>query len=494
MNISESNISLIEDHHEALNIWRRKNLRRVDLIHIDAHIDFGFYPAKPKEQIIREAKTLNQLKRELEKSLLYQRYQKDFDRQANIGNYIYPAMCEGIVKDFYWVIPGKLKEFKSSLKFIKGILKNFAKQDPCRPPGEKQGVKPKIEEGIITSKLLGRKFVVCILEKLPVLKQKVLLDIDTDFLVISSLLDANNTVKIGKRKRWIRPDRLIKNLVITKKLKTIFTTIAYSVNGGYTPMRYKILGDELAYRLSPKHFKEHYGQRFIASVFFERFESSGKREHYQKAVKLNPSYRAADNNYGPLYLPLRKFSQAEKEFLKIINVDIKNPYPFIGLGNIALEKKDFLKAKKHFFYAVGLKKDLPRSLFGLAQAEFRLKNFKKAKELFCRYQAIEPLQSGSRYFLGCIYENEKDFEKAAACFQDAMRLGLNNIDVIKRLLKTCWHLKAKNDIIKYVSARYKELKRGFDKAKRLSLKKGGKLKGLRKIEKNMAVLDKLLNC
>jgi len=125
MNIPGNNISLIEDHHEALKIWREKSFKNLDLVHIDAHVDFGFYPAKPKEQVMKEAKTLNQLKQELEKSLLYQRYQKDFDKQTNIGNYIYPAMCEGIVRDFYWVIPGKLKEFEKSLKIIKGLLKKF---------------------------------------------------------------------------------------------------------------------------------------------------------------------------------------------------------------------------------------------------------------------------------------------------------------------------------------------------------------------------------
>ena len=225
MYISKENISLIEDHHEALEIWKRKRFKNLDLVHIDAHIDFGFYPARPKERIMKEAKTLNQLKQELERSLLYQRYQKDFDKQANIGNYIYPAMQEGIVKDFYWVIPGRLKEFRQSLKVIKGMLKGFSGQDPCQLGDRPQATGNTFQDGIISVKLLGRKFVICILEKLPVLKQKVLLDIDVDFLVIDSLLNAKNTAKIGKRKRWIRPDRLVKDLFVTKKLNPVFTTI-----------------------------------------------------------------------------------------------------------------------------------------------------------------------------------------------------------------------------------------------------------------------------
>lgn len=40
-------IFLIEDHDEALKVWREKKIKDLDLVHIDVHIDFGFHPAKP---------------------------------------------------------------------------------------------------------------------------------------------------------------------------------------------------------------------------------------------------------------------------------------------------------------------------------------------------------------------------------------------------------------------------------------------------------------
>lgn len=503
MNISGNNISLIEDHDEALKVWIDKKIKGIDLVHIDAHMDFGVHLARPIEQVVNEARSLKELKRGLEYSLAFRHYENDFDKQTNIGNYIYPAMQEGIVRDFYWVVPGGLKEFKKSLKLIKVILKNLSRQDPYQSHNTQYAIHNTQKDGIISTELLGRKFVICILEKLPILKQRVLLDIDTDFLVIDSLLNAGNTAKIGKRKRWIRPDRLIQELR-GKVSHPVFTTIAYSVNGGFTPMRYKVLGDELAYRLSPRRFKEHFAERLMASTFFNLFESTGKKEYYQKAIKLDLSYRAADNNYGPLYLSIRKFSRAKKEFSKIVKVDPKNPYPFLGLATIALEKGDFYKAKRHFSYTLSLKRDLPRkigidisrglpqALFGLAQAEFRLKNLKKAKGLFCRYQSLQPLQPQSYYFLGQIYEKERNFEEAVVKYKDAMGLGLNNIDTLSRLLKISCYTKARDDIIKYVSLRYKEFKKGFDRAKRLSLRKGKKIRGLRMIKKKMAVLERRL--
>lgn len=55
---ANGNIALIEDHHEALRVWREKKVKSLDLVHIDAHLDFGFHTAKPIKQVIDEAKVL----------------------------------------------------------------------------------------------------------------------------------------------------------------------------------------------------------------------------------------------------------------------------------------------------------------------------------------------------------------------------------------------------------------------------------------------------
>ena len=171
-----NNISLIEDHHQALKIWREKKIKNLDLVHIDAHLDFGLHAAKPIKQAIDDAKSVKDLKSSLEQSLAFTRYEKDFEKQTNIGNYIYPAMREGIVRDFYWVIPGGAKEFKESRKPLRTLIRNLTKQDPYRSRYKlprkasqrgRQSRSYKFEEGLVTTSLLGRKFVICIWDKLP---------------------------------------------------------------------------------------------------------------------------------------------------------------------------------------------------------------------------------------------------------------------------------------------------------------------------------------
>ena len=485
-----NNIFLIEDHDEALKIWRQKEIKRLDLVHIDAHIDFAFHPARPVKKIFNEARSLKELKENLEYSLAFRHYENDLDKQTNIGNYIYPAMKEGIVKDFYWVVPGRLKQFKESVKFIKNIVKKLQK---CT----RERSKIKEKDGIVSIKFLERKLIICILEKLPCLKQSVLLDIDTDFLVIDSLKNANKAAKIGKRQPWTLPQDLVGTLK-EKIIKPRIITIAYSVNGGYTPIKYKYLGDEIAYYLAPEKFKEHFKNKLKAAECFNLFTSTQKKEYYQKAIELNPTYRAADNNYGLLYLSLRKFSLAQKEFLRILEADSENPGGLLGLGMIALEKKDFEKAKRIFSSLLNAKasklstKVKRESLFGLARAEFRLKNLKRAKGLLVRYQAFESLNPERHYLLGNIFEKEKKYFKAAVFYKDAIRLGFSSIEPLCRLLKIARYLKEKHVIIEYIIIKYKRLKKMVIKAKRLSLKTGRKTKASCKVEEKILVFEKKL--
>jgi len=279
-------------------------------------------------------------------------------------------------------------------------------------------------------------------------------------------------------------------------------TIAYSVNGGYTPMRYKHLGDEMAYFFSPQQFRRRFQNNSQAAKYLALFSSTNEKKYYKKAVKLNPAYRAADNNYGPLYLLLRKFSKAKKEFLKILSADPKNPFCLCGLGNIALENKDFKKAGGYFSSALKESRDelfskaKIQGLLGLAQAQFRLKNFERARRLLLSYQISEPTSSQGYYLLAQIYEKERNFEEAVVKYKDALRLGLglglNTIDIIKRLLEISLYIQAKNDIIQYIVIRYKEFKKWFFRTKRLSLKNNKKIKNVHTVEKKMASLERNL--
>jgi tetratricopeptide (TPR) repeat protein len=487
------NVYLIEDHDEALKVWRRIGVKSCDLVHIDAHIDFGFRAAEPLEKVINEAKSLKELKQRLEYSLSFLNYEKDFRKQTNIGNYIYPAIEENIVNNVYWVIPGRIDEFKKSKKLIRGILRDISKGD-----GRKNNSLSFLEEKeILSACISGIVFKVCVLDTLPCLSRDILLDIDTDFLVIDSIRSADNTKNIGKRKPWIMPQdlaRAIKEKV--KRPKAI--TIAYSVNGGWTPIKYKYLGDDLAYRFAPKSFRRRLRLSRQAAEYFNLFAASGKKIYYRMAIKLDPAYRVTDNNYGPLYLSLGRFSSAQREFKRILWVDKRNPAAIFGLGLAALGKKEFRKAKRYFCYSLRFinnqrlfAKTKKQIALGLGKAEFYLNNFKQAKKHLLYYNNLFPLEPESYFFLGRIFEKEKDFLKAAIFYKDTIRLGLNNIMPLFRLLKISHRLEDKSDIIKYIRVKYRVLKKELLRSTKLRQKKK-KIGGYSDFKRKMSIMRKAL--
>jgi len=130
-------------------------------------------------------------------------------------------------------------------------------------------------------------------------------------------------------------------------------------------------------------------------------------------------------------------------------------------------------------------------LLELAKTEFSLHNFKIAKELLLSHKNYTPLEPQSHYLLGCIYEREKTFSKAATFYQDALRLGMARIEPLLGLLRISFHLKNKDGIIKYINTKYRDFKKEVTRLNKLNLKKK-KIKGLIGLKKKMFILEKKL--
>ena len=393
------NIHLIEDHDEALAIWRKHKFRGLTLLHIDAHIDFGLPAAETPLTALAASKSLRELKAGLEASLVLLRYARDFDKQTNIGNYIYSAWAEGIVRDIYWVIPGDKREFRRNRLLLGRMLKSALGRD----------TKPKFASRAVTCCFRGAKFTVCTLDTLPPL-DKPLLDIDTDFMVTDSIRHADNTDEIGRRRICCAPQKLA--LALSKISRPVIATIAYSTNGGYTPMQYRHLGDELACLLNPSKFSARYRRSLAASEYFSEFQRSGSKIAYRRAVALVPAYRGPDNSTGMLWLEKGKAQQAELEFEKILRADQTNPQALEGLGRLALRARRFTKAQlllqKALRYSAGRFKNLRSDvLHSLGEACLAMGRLEEAKKAFSALRRADPLRPLAHYFCGEVAKKQK---------------------------------------------------------------------------------------
>jgi tetratricopeptide (TPR) repeat protein len=450
-------IFIFEDHDQSLTIWKKYKVRGLDLVHVDAHIDFGLPDAEDIATIVTQANSIKELKARLETSIAFQKYEDDFSKLINIGNYIYPAMRDGLVRDLYWVVPGDKKEFAASLAFIVSLLKAILRQH-CRTPEVSVDA-----QGRVVAAFGRKKICVCPLDAMPRFSAPALLDIDTDFLVIDSVRRGNNTAQIAQRRPWIAPQELARMLK-RKVARPFVITIAYSSNGGFTPLVWRYLGDELAYCFDPGRFARQYRQSCAAAQSFTRFRERGSKNDYWQAVRSNPIFRMPDNNYGPLYLGIRKLSLAQKEFARIIKADAHHPGALFGLGLLSLERKRYRQARKYFMRVLASKsgrmfsEQRKRSLLGLAEAEYGLHHNKAAKKLLLRSLRAEKLEPQSRFLLGKILEQDKDYPGALRRYQESIQLGLLSFDILCRLAKISLRLREKKSIIDYIARKYKGIR------------------------------------
>jgi tetratricopeptide (TPR) repeat protein len=406
--------------------------------------------ARDPMELFNCSTSVKELTRGLEYTLAYLEYGKNLNAQTDIGNYIYPAMREGIVRDFWWVVPGDICAFETNFKRLKCIMaRSFS------------GLKIRVikkSPGMAVVESWGRRFYACVLDTLPVCRRTILVDIDTDFLVVSDIGKSDNTCLIGKRRPWITPLELANRLAV-KITQPAIVTIAYSTNGGFTPMACRHFGDELAYRFGREKFVSHLRRGQRAAQYYRDFLRQGKKSGYWSAARLDPAYRGENNNYAPLYLAKNRVGAAQKELQRILRVDSANPAALKNAGVVYFAKKDYARAASCFRAVVRqrsvIKEIRRQAVLGLARVYFRQKRLKEAHALFMRHRRVQPLSGETRYYLARIHEAHKEYWQAARNYRHCVRLGFGRIDIAKKLAALSFKLagRQKSDIINYVRIR-----------------------------------------
>lgn len=442
-----NSVFLIEDHDEALKVWRKAGIRQATLLHFDAHLDYAMPAAEEPVLLLQQARSVRELKEKLEASQLFLRYESNFAKQTNIGNFIYPAMREGIVRDFWWIVPGNAQEFKQSLPIIKKIFRNFFSG---------RRLVFNITGGIVNVHIGEEVICVCCFDSLPSLRSdNLLLDIDADYLVIDSIRRANNTQCIGKRKLWVDPQAFVPKLSERVPFWKL-ATISYSANGGFTPLVYKYCADEIASYLSPRDMTSRYLKSLRASKNFCAYRASGIPAYYRAALRFDKTYRVWDNNYGPLYLRKNDFSRAAAEFQLIRKVDPKHPGALCGLAQIALRKNRLDEAVRYAQLALQnatgkfFKAYQAEILFVLAMAAWKNKQYAWGEVFIRKCVARDRLNPQYYYWAGLFLEKQGLYAKAAVAFQDVVRLGGFPLVALQHLVKISCRLEENSDIIRFV--------------------------------------------
>lgn len=259
----------------------------------------------------------------------------------DIGNFVGVALAAGIVGRVHWVVPEPLWQSPSGRRFVLDELDRL--DDPRITAGPLASIQPAAGP--------------------------LLLDIDVDYLAL-----ADPRRKGAEELPWCWPEDLTAALSRTG-IDPQLTTIASSVTGGFTPLRWKHLSVETAARLAGDADADRLASfarlreggvarsegRLDAAIAAGRaaveLRADEPAGHYHLAVDLlaagrqdeargsfartlvrDPQYRTPFRTRAPSHLRHGRWADAREACESALALDPEDPYARYGLGLVALHE------------------------------------------------------------------------------------------------------------------------------------------------------------
>lgn len=384
----KSHIAIFDNHDWAYYLWKDAAITDAAVIHVDAHHDLFENPNL---------------------------------RVPCISDYLRWSLREGIAREIYWVVPDPAWESQSGRESIRTHLKILA----ITSGGGRYWFKPDERMGQVM--LYGRVVTACSLQSLPPVDARLLLDIDVDYLLLKE--PAASSWHDVPDRPWIWPGDLACELAdLSRRADKV--TICYSVEGGYTPVIWKHLGDDLAAILAADrpdralayaelkrgmaealldgdatrhaelrqaaedknpHDASLHQWRALANLHAGKLVEA--REAYSRAVELDPAYRRSIGAVGLVLEARGDLERAEKVYAEAVDLNERDALGWYGLGRIALRKNNRSAAKMSLEKASslpGAPAEVHRELAMLAEAEG------DKKEALSQYRAYLSLSFAGR--------------------------------------------------------------------------------------------------
>lgn len=213
-------VEVFEDHSDVLASWARKGIKGATLINIDAHDDIRW----------RSDENIDRLRR-LHKLGAWDAIQGASrwgdNRLYDMGSFIYAAARMGIIKEVYWIIPYPIFARPEPEDMLWALLRSSR-----LPDSDIEGFST--DRGCFRGRAHGIPLNICGIESLPSLKRPVVLSIDSDFFpVMAEKYDTDIPTAI---------ERVFEGMY-KQQYPIQHSFVAYSVNGNYTPVSHRWLGE-----------------------------------------------------------------------------------------------------------------------------------------------------------------------------------------------------------------------------------------------------------
>ncbi len=379
-------VFLIENHDEAYQLWREAGVQRRILIHVDAHHDMWW---------LRDG------------------------ARVTIANFISPALREDVVREVYWVVPdqtwGSATNRRHVVSHCRKILNGY--------PGPRSRVQ--IGKNHLSTPVLGRPLHICSLSSLPPIAENVLLDIDVDFLIFPRVTygrgDPHGALP------WCWPEELVARLRASG-LSSDLVTIAYSVEGGYTPLKWKYLGEELALRLQQPGGGEVRLQGLermrAAAEVNERKNFATAEEKYREARDLLPGSAAPAWHLAQLYLAMRRPDVAGRMYQQALALDPSYRTAYNSAGLWDYWGRRFAAAEQEHRRTLALDPQDAHALLGAAWLKGRQRQWGEAEAVLRRALGLNQQLLDAYRALGQVLVRQNRWEEAITAYEQSLKLAL----------------------------------------------------------------------
>jgi tetratricopeptide (TPR) repeat protein len=314
-------------HDQAYDVWRDAGAERDTLVHVDAHHDAAHAPAWGA---------------------------------IDIGNYVRAAIRDGLIGSVRWIVPDPMWTHAATRRILHRELAGIAdRRIDAQPSGARATV-----EGIDV--WMGP------LARMPAAPDRVLLDIDIDYL-LTARYERHRTAE-PLAVPWCWPEDLVSRLR-TSGLVPSITTIATSVTGGFTPLRWAHLAREIAARLdgvaspgllaccaalraaadlrdaaqAPRAVEacrtavaacpmEPSGHFHLAEILQASGRLDEARVAYRRAWELDPSYAHPFRSRGPYLYRRKRWREAEAAYREALALDPEDAHAQLGRAMVAIRQ------------------------------------------------------------------------------------------------------------------------------------------------------------
>lgn len=390
--LAPQQVFLVENHDGAYHLWRRAGISDRILVHVDAHHDMWQAP--------------------------------DYE-SITVANFVSLALKDRIAREVFWVVPDATWNSLSGITAVNQHIRRLAEQYSSQ-------ARPRLSRDRIDLSLAGTNLTICSVNSLPRIATPVLLDIDVDFFVIDRVSYGKRDIPLGLP--WCWPNEFLEGLS-ADGLRSDFVTIAYSVEGEYTPLKWKYLGDELALRLQPTPDpKLLQGMVCIrqGAVAASQGDQKDAEAAYCEAMRLLPQSFTPPLHLAYVYANAGRLDKAQEMYRRALDLDggaeLRRSY---GFGDYWCGR--YAEAEREFRLMNALDPANPFAWLGLGLIEARSANWAHALTLLNRAAELNPDSLDAHRALAGVLAKQKRNKDAITAYERSLKLAVRGCRPLKAL-------------------------------------------------------------